>query len=233
MKKFISVILAIVIMALSAFSAFAFDMPENITDGLVVMSVDNTDEQTAPDVTGTDENQPEEKRLAKDWIKEKAIEYSADVSLEMLGTPLTKGSLYRKGNICSVELPYKNTLTQKTIFCEDGTFMYFTQLPFFYIELNEKEEKKVLGEFLKSYEENGYYVEEYVNEEAGEESAFYFKDGELVYYTITFYYMDLVAVTAKYTITSYEVDDKDIRLPRMAANVTPIYNLLLLLGLIK
>lgn len=220
MKKFISVILSMVIMMIPVFSAFSFDTPENIT------------EETAKVAPETDENQPEEKRLAIDWIGEKANEYSADISFEVNGTPIREGKYYRNGNISSAEMPYKDILTQKVIYCEDGTFLYFTQFPFFYIELNQTANIRVLSGFMRSYEENGYYVEEYVNEETGEETAFYFKDGELVYYSITSYQMGSVAVNAKYTITSYEVDDKDISLPRLALNVTPIYNILLFLGLI-
>lgn len=230
MKKIMSITLAMVIIALSAFSALAFGGFDNMQGNVAVMSVEDNSEETA-----LPETDDEEKKLAIEWLDEKSQEYRADVTISMNGTTLLKTDYRAKDGAYSVDLPYKKMLTRREIYTTDGARAYYLQFPFFYLENDKKANYVYSGklEFVESCEENGYYVEKYLIEETGDRFCFYFLGEELERFTKIGEYMGMSDLTVEYKITSYEVDDKYMKVPDFAFNATLIYNLLACLGIIK
>ena len=215
MKKFISILLATLILFSAFFSISAF----------------------ATENTVTEDSAPVQELLSPKWVEEHGDEYAADATVHTLGILITKGELKVKGNESAAKTDYQygnNGLPKTTVYNNDGNFMYYHDLPFFYAKVtnatNTREDIEYT--FIESYEEDFYYVEYYkaIN---NREARMYFKDGELKKYVIKDSTSGLTA-TYEYIITSYEVDDNEVKLPSTAIfDITFIYNILKLFGVVS
>lgn len=224
MKKITSLFLAILIVSLSVFSVNAFALPATETD--------------APPVTETDPV-PETELLSPKWFEEHGNEYSADASASVLGiVPAQKKVWYKNGNVAQL-ITYstnRSQINKKTVIKDGKAVSFYPDFPFFYIiegpELFNGTNINDL-EFVESRQtDDGYYTECFIAENKKAEYEIFFRNGELEKYVIVDNSLG-VEVVFEYVITSCEVDDSEFDIPFLAINITPLYRLLVLLGVIK
>lgn len=214
MKRILAIILA-AFLSLSAFSVLSF-------------------------ASDTEENPGTEaaKSLAVEWYKENGFEFEAEVSL--YDDPYaTSTHIWLTSDACATEIPLTDTfpLMIKGIydFNNGVASLYLPSFPFFFLEFTADESDAEYlrdlvtnsieindSNFVKSYEDSGYYIEEikYDNETL---SYFYFKDGKLVKIE-NFDENNIKENTIE--IISTHVKEKDLRVPFFAINITPIFNLI-------
>lgn len=220
MKKITSLFLAVLIITLSVFSLNAFALPATETD--------------APPATETDPV-PETELLSVKWLKEQGKEFTADIIASLYGITLEKGKLYVKGDTIATLTTHsmnKRYVGKKTIANREGKFSFYPDFPFFYFKESTLSTNAISKkDFIDAYETaDGYYIENFAGNN-GQTASLKFKGGELEALYITADYMGF-DLTYEITITSYEVDDKDVSLPPLAIDITFLYRFLVILGML-
>lgn len=221
MKKLSAVLLIIGILLTSvlAVNSFAAETAADTPAGTVA-----TPSDPAPEIP--------EKLLAPDWsdMIYETEEYSADYKMNLSGIEM-KGDIHGKGSNIKVNLKIKSVSISILLF-ENRVYYYLAKLPFFYLSVPNSTD--YLGcysyptfNLLEAYyDENGYQIEKYSY------GSHLFNNYHI--YTYCFDGNNLVSLSCElvsegqhmeYTNFSYEVNDKDVALPR-----TAIFNLTWFLG---
>lgn len=220
MKKLSAVLLIIGILLTSvlAVNSFAAETATDTPAGTVA-----TPSDPAPEIP--------EKLLAPDWsdMIYETKEFSADHVTISNGLKTT-GVMYAKGTNVRMDMKI-GPITVSGLQTEGRIYYYLSKLPFFYIGLYNTADplwayNLPASRLVEAYYEDGYQVEKY---SVGsylfnnyQEYTYYFEDGEL--YSVE----ALDESDGTYTEMSnfsYEVNDKDVALPR-----TAIFNLTWFLG---
>lgn len=245
MKKFLSILLA-VILAFSAFTMVSFaEDAENteITEGTTETPTETPDEPVeTPEA-------PAESMLAK-WMDEVfnnnfansniALEIDSEIYRDTDFGSMTVTNVYSKDGKVAIDASFKLSFLNIKIKCifdfnNETLSFYLPDFPLFYITVPALSD--TFNGFLDSFytdtsdliveksqyvkiDGTEYYVEEYFDGDL----HVYFKDGKLVRAENS-YRMIIMDV-------SYDVSDKDVSVPSLALNVTPLVILFGLFGLI-
>lgn len=241
MKKFVSIFLTMVIMMLPVFSAGAYKtetgaksfsqaietlIPAEETEEGEILEDDSADdiENTDDENVGSDETVTPELRLEK-WLTKMRSRNEWSILVEGKYGP--EAEMFIKNGKLALLIYNNGTVIEKVLYDGDKAIACSPKFPYYYYELDVDVEDSVAEtadfalqdlegmEFVKSYEFSGFYVEEYEHAKYGH-TAVYF-DGEEVAYVN-------YAETNEIATFSYEVKDKDVKLPFFAINLTPLIN---------
>lgn len=203
MKKITAILTAVLILTFSMFSVSAF-----------------AQETEQFDVSQTRLAQWSEKANANKEFEVKMKKIHEDGSV-------TEGRLFLKKDCAAVEGSL-NGHPFRMIENSKGKFLYFTNFPILYFKADNLFSEsfvftygiKETHQYVKSYEESGYYVEEFYDTE-GDRTILYYFQGE-----------DLKLSKSSDSVNEYvstKVDDKDVRLPSFCIDATPLFLIVLLL----
>lgn len=243
MKKVISLILAIVMVALSMVTATAYSAEEkSISAALDIFKAEDivgktslntveTEEPAEDDPEDTEdttepEEPVEEKTLTDKWFEEFLTKEEIGLEIQKYGLPTVR--FYVKGDKVAIESYSNGRVSEKILYADRKYTTCSMQFPYYYysIDLSVDITSELtlslvsdifdLASFVDSYEYSGYVVEKFISSTYGEMS-FFFKDGELEK-------VDIPSTSEVVNIV-YEVNDDVFELPFLAIDITPLYNL--------